>query len=94
MNRDEFVDALKKQIDEWNADITKMEDQMKGATGEVERRYAEGIAEASRHRAEAQAKLAESLKHTTDTWEKARSDMEAAWKDVSDGFVKAWRRFE
>ncbi|XWN29036.1 MAG: hypothetical protein ROR55_16115 [Devosia sp.] len=94
MNRDEFVEALKAQIDEWNSDISKMETQMKGASGEMERRYAEGVAEASRHRAEAQAKLAETLKHSTESWEQARSDMEAAWKDVSDGFLKAWRRFD
>ncbi|MEM8852235.1 MAG: hypothetical protein AAGD34_00955 [Pseudomonadota bacterium] len=94
MNRDEFVEALKAQIDEWNADIAKMEAQMKTASGDLERRYAEGVAEASRHRADAQAKLAESLKHTTDSWERARSDMEGAWKDVSEGFMKAWRRFE
>ena len=94
MTRDEFVNQLKSQIDQWNADIAKMEAQMKDTTGEVERRYAEGIAEASSQRARAQEKLAESLKYTTDTWDKARHDMEAAWKDVSDGFTKAWRRFE
>lgn len=93
MDRNEFVETLKSQIDQWNAEIAKAEAKMKDASGETERRYAEVIAETSRYRAEAQAKLAESLKHSTDHWEKTQSDVEAAWKDISDGFRNAWKRF-
>ncbi len=93
MTRDEFVEKLKTQIDQWNADITKTEAEMKSASGDMQQRYAEKIAEASRYRAEAQAKLAESLKHSSETWEKRRADMESAWGDIMEGFKKAWARF-
>jgi hypothetical protein len=85
--------SLKAQIDQWNADISTMEAQMKSASGDMERRYAEGIAETSRYRAEAQAKLAEGLKQTSDNWEHTRREMEAALTDISEGFRKAWNRF-
>lgn len=93
MNRDEFVNTLKSQIDQWNADIAKLEGQMKAASGDMERKYADAIAETSRYRAEAQAKLAEGMKKSSDSWDKTRHDMEAAWKDIADGFHKAWTRF-
>ena len=93
MNRDEFVETLKGQIDQWNADIAKLEACMKDASGDMERQYADAIAETSRYRAEAQARLAEGLKASSDNWDRARGDMEAAWKDISDGFRKAWGRF-
>jgi hypothetical protein len=66
---------------------------MKRASGDMERKYAEAIAETSRYRAEAQAKLAEGMEKSSDSWERTRTDMESAWKDISDGFQKAWSRF-
>lgn len=93
MNRDEYVDALKAQIDQWNADIAKLEAQMKEASGEMERHYAEVVADTSRYRAQAQEKLAEGMKSSSDNWERRRQDMESAWKDITDGFQKAWSRF-
>lgn len=93
MNRDQFVETLKAQIDQWNADIAKLEARMKDASGEAERQYAEVIAETSRYRADAQARLAEGLKSSSDSWDRTRGDMETAWKDISEGFRKAWGRF-
>lgn len=92
-NRDEFVETLKRQIDEWNGQITEMETKMKQATADAEAKYAGQIAEASKYRAEAQAKLAETLQTSHDTWEQYRVNTEAAFHDISEGFRKAWTRF-
>lgn len=94
MKREEFVETLKSQIDQWNSDISKLEAQMKDASGEMERHYAEAIAETSRYRAQAQERLAEGLKSSSDNWDRTRADMETAWKDIHEGFRKAWSRFQ
>lgn len=92
-SRDEFVDSLKGRIDDWNNQISELEGKMKSATAEAEAQYAEQIATASKYRAEAQAKLAETLKTSHDAWDQYRASTEAALEDISEGFRKAWARF-
>lgn len=92
-SRDEFVETLKKQIDEWNSQIGDMEAKMREATAEAETKYAQQIAEASKYRAEAQAKLAETMQTSHDAWEQYRASAESAFNDISEGFRKAWGRF-
>ena len=93
MNRDEYVEALKAKIDEWNEQIGKAEAQMKQATDEAQVRYQEQVAEMKSHAEEAQAKLQELGKAQADEWEKQRANFEAAWNDIAAGFGRAWSRF-
>ncbi|MEM0906304.1 MAG: hypothetical protein AAGJ94_03000 [Pseudomonadota bacterium] len=92
-SRDQFVETLKSQIDEWNTQIGDLEAKMKKASDDMEATYAQQIAEASRFRADAQAKLAETLQTSHDMWDKYRDGTEAAVKDITEGFKKAWDRF-
>ena len=93
MNRDEYVDALKAKIDEWNEQIGKAEAQMNQATADAQARYEAQVAEMKQHAEEAQAKLQELGKAQTEEWDKQRANFEAAWKDISEGFGRAWSRF-
>lgn len=92
-SRDEFVENLKSSIDEWNTQIGEIETKMSSASADAQARYAEQIAEASKFRAEAQAKLADAMKISQDAWDSYRISAEAAAKDISEGFRKAWDRF-
>ena len=48
--RDQYVDDLKKKLDEWNEQIGKMQEQMGAASDEVRNRYEQQIEEMQAYR--------------------------------------------
>ena len=80
MNRDEFVESLKQQLDELNAEVDELEAKMKNARedvrGEYEERLAQAIAEGDR----ARQKLEEVREAGEDAWEDMKDEAEHAWK--------------
>jgi chromosome segregation ATPase len=90
--RDEFIETLKSKIDEWNAEITRLEAKAQKAGAEAKERYAEQINEMRKFRDDAEARLNEIMGASHDTWEKRRGELEQAWHDIRDGFSRAWSR--
>jgi len=80
--RDEFVDALKAQIDRWNSDLARCEKEAAGARADLRKKYEEQIATAKAQREKAlyQLKLLEGASA-------------AAWSDLSRGAEEAAKRF-
>lgn len=93
-SRDEYVEDLKRNLDEWNAEIKKAEAQFESASAEMSARYAEQIAEMKKRWAEAEAQMRVARQKSRDEWEKRATDFEAAWRDISEGFTKAFTRFQ
>ncbi len=92
-NRDQYVEDLKKKLDEWNEQIDKVENQMKDATDEARARYEGQVAEMKKHAADAEEKMQGLIKSQSDEWDKHRATFEAAWTDIAAGFGRAWSRF-
>ena len=93
MNRDEYAEALKRKIDDWNEQIGKTEVQMKEASADAQARYAEQIAEMRNFAAGAEEKMQDLVQSHSEEWEKHREKFEKAWDDIAAGFGKAWSRF-
>lgn len=94
MDRDQYVDALKTKLDEWNDQIGKTEKQMKDATAEAQARYEAQLAEMRQHAADAEEKMHVLIKSQAEDWEKQRASFESAWNDIAAGFGRAWSRFQ
>ena len=77
--RDEYVEKFKAQLDEWNADIVKLEDKARIASAETRTRIEERIAAIKASRDEATAKLAALRESTEEKWETLKDATEAAW---------------
>lgn len=79
--RDEYVERVKKRLDDWNADIKKLEDAYEKAETGARLRLREQIESLRRHRKEAQ----EQVRRIEDA-------AEEAWHEIARGAEEAWRR--
>ena len=91
--RDEFVESIKKKLDEWNAEIEKAEARFQHAAADARLRHAEEIAEMKRRRTDAEEQMRKAAAKTAEDWEAGRKQFESALDDISDGFRRAWSRF-
>jgi hypothetical protein len=91
-SRDEFVDDLKRKLDDWNSQIAKAEAQMRAGSEKAQVQIAEEVAEMKRQRDAAEGTMRDALRKSADEWKKRQRDFEHAWNDISDGFARAWAR--
>ena len=94
MNRDEYVQKLKAQLDQWNAEAEKWEAKAKEAQAGMKAEYEKQLAAVNSRRDEAlyQMKLMQNASH--DAWQDMMRGTEEAWKNMQDAFNKARSHFE
>ena len=80
MNRDQFVEKLKSQLDEINEDVDALEARVEAAGDAVSKKYREQLDEAKAQRATAEQKLAGIRAAGDDAWEDLKGDAEHTWK--------------
>jgi hypothetical protein len=80
--RDEYIAKMKRQLDEWNGDIDKLEAKIAGLTGPAKEKLEPFLAKAVEGRDAALRKLAE-LKDSGDaSWDKVEGEAEHLWKTL------------
>ena len=92
-NRDVYVEKMKAKIDEWNADLAKLEARSREAEADMRLKYDQQIQELREQRQKAEERLKELQCAGEESWEKMRDGMEAAWDDMSRAFREAMDRF-
>lgn len=85
-SRDEFMKELKTRIEEWNNEISQVEQNLKNASEHARIETEEKLNELRRYRDDARARLAEVEQQSEDAWQAARDRTEAAWNKLNDGF--------
>ena len=93
MDRDETVERMKKQLDDWNARIDEWEKNMQDAQANMKSRYEEQLEMLLRQREDGMAKLKEIQATSEAAWSDISKGFEEAWKHFADGFDKAWSEF-
>jgi chromosome segregation ATPase len=76
--RDEYVEKLKGQLDEWNAAIDKLEKRAGELTAEARQRYQERVAALRAKRQEIQNKLKEIQAAGESAWDAIKASVEVA----------------
>lgn len=87
-DRDLYIKKMKAKLDEWNADIAKLEAKADGAEADMKIKYNEKITVLKGQREEAAAKLMELRNASEDAWEEIKAGLENAW-DSLDKAVKS-----
>lgn len=82
-SRDEFVQRLKDQLDEWNDEIGELQERAEQAQEDARIRYQQEIRRLREEQAQAQMKL-----------QKLRDASEGAWEELKDGVERAWESLE
>lgn len=87
--KDEFVNKIKAQIDEWGAEIGKLEAKIKKAKPDVKTKQKEQLSLLHKEYDKAKQKLSE-VQHTSeDAWDEIKEGIEASWKRIKSALEKA-----
>ena len=94
MDRDEYVQKLKTQIDRWNAEAGHWEAQMKAAQGKLREDYAAQLEKVKGQRDEMAGHLKQLQSASADAWADMMRGADQAWKSMSEAFEQARSQFK
>jgi lipid II:glycine glycyltransferase (peptidoglycan interpeptide bridge formation enzyme) len=94
ISRDEYVQKLKSQIDQWNAEAAKWEAKAKQAQAGMQAEYAKQLEQYRGRRDAALAELRRLQSASADAWKDMMRGADAAMKSMQETFDKARSKFE
>jgi len=94
MNRDDYVQKLKQQLDEWNSEAAKWEVKTREAQEAMKAEYEKQLAAYNARREEAlyQMKLLQNA--SADAWRDMMTGADKAWKDLQEALNQARTHFD
>ncbi|HQN65240.1 MAG TPA: hypothetical protein PLR90_08435 [Methylophilus sp.] len=92
--KDEYVEKLKAQLDEWSADIDKLEVQAHLAKAELKDNYAKHLAELRAIHNDAASKINQIQNATEGAWEELKKGGEGAWSSIVNAMTEARKKFK
>jgi hypothetical protein len=93
MNREEYIERMKQQIDDWNAKLGKWEVEVQKAQATVKAQSEAQIKALQKQRDEAVRRLNETRDASQAAWMEVSKGAESAWKSMQSSFEKAWGEF-
>jgi hypothetical protein len=90
--RDEFVASMKSQLDEWGAELHKLEAKAGNAEAHLSERYRQAVAALRQKHLATETKL-EEIRHSGEqSWEELKDEAERTWVAFKAG-LDAFREF-
>ena len=93
-DRDAYVEKMKARLDQWSADLDRLEARAKEAEADMRQRYDKQVKELRAQRDEVEARLRELQQAGEASWKRLRDTMESAWDEMTRGFRDAADRFK
>lgn len=91
--RDEYVQQLKTQIDQWNAELDEFEKKAEAAGAEMREQYEHELAHLRQRRDEVVQEMQRVQKATDEAWDEVWRGAEEAWTMMKDAFSRARSKF-
>ncbi len=92
--RDAYVQKLKAQIDDWNADISKLEAKAGQATADARIKYEQSLNSLRAERDKADEKIEQIQESSEDAWVEFQAGAEDLWGRTKAAFAAAKAEFE
>lgn len=92
--RQAYIEKMKAKLDEWNADIDKLEARARDAEADARIRLHQQLDELKATREDAARRVRELQDAGSDAWESMRQGAEAAWEEMARAFRDASNRFK
>ena len=93
-DRDAYIKKMKAKLDEWNADIAKLEAKADGAVADMKIDYNEKIDALKEQREEAKVKLGELQNASEEAWKDLKAGMENSWNSLGEAVKSALSKFK
>jgi len=93
ISREEYVERMKKQLDEWNAKLGEWEVEVQKAQSGAKMHYEAQIKALEKQRDETIKRLNETREASQAAWMEVSKGAESAWKAMQSSFEKAWSEF-
>jgi predicted nucleic acid-binding Zn-ribbon protein len=90
--RDAYIKKLEAQLEQWDADIDKLQAKAKKAGTDAQLGFKKQLSELRAKRKEAMEKMDEMRQASEGAWHDMKSGMEQAWSRFHDAFNKALKR--
>jgi len=94
MNRDEYVQKLKTQLDQWNAEVSKWEAKAKESQAQAKAEYEKQLGNVRGKRDEAMYQMKLLQNASMDAWQDMMRGADDAWKNMQEAFNRARSHFE
>jgi lipid II:glycine glycyltransferase (peptidoglycan interpeptide bridge formation enzyme) len=94
INRDEYVQKLKAQLDQWNAEAKKWEAKAEEATASMKAEYEKQLNTLHSRRDEAMYQLKLLQGASTEAWQDMMKGADQAWKGMQEAVNRARSHFE
>ena len=94
MNRDAYVQKMKEQLDQWNAEAAKWEAKAKEAQASMKSEYEKQLNLLNSRRDEAMYQLKLLQGASTDAWQDMMKGTDQAVKSMQEAFYRARSHFE
>jgi len=88
-SRDKYLEKFKTNLDEWNAEIDKLESVARSAQADAKAQYDKQLEALREMRDDAQSKFSEMQNATTEAWDVMAKGTEQAWQAWGSAFEKA-----
>ena len=93
-NRDEYLQKLKSQIDQWNAEAARWEEKARKAQAGMKVEYEQQLENFRARRETAMAELRRLQHASTDAFSEMMRGADAAMQSMADAFERARRSFD
>lgn len=94
MNKDAYVERLKAQLDEWNAELDNLVANARATKAEASAKFQEQLASLRRQRDDAKQKLAEIQSSAGEAWVELKQGADDAWTRLREAVRKAKSQFD
>ena len=92
--RDAYVQKMKAALDEWNAELSRLEAKASAAKADARIKYNAQIESVRKQRDEGRAKLRELESASETAWRDMQRGFESAWEDINRAVHEALQRFK
>jgi hypothetical protein len=94
INRDEYVQKLKAQIDDWNAEAARWQDKAQKAQAGTKAEYERQLENFRKKSQDATSELDRLQRASADAWTEMMRGVEASVKSMQEAFERAQRNFD
>jgi hypothetical protein len=93
MTRDEYVEKMKKQLDDWNGRLAHWEGEMQKAQAGLKVQFQSQLQYFQKQRDEMAKRMTDVQYSSQSAWGEMSRGLEEAWKTMSSSFERAWSEF-